>query len=84
MASSDNSRGAIYMSLAMASFTCNDALVKSVTASLSVAQIITVRGVMTTVLVYFVAPISKKVLSRIRGCRTTESGRSAPRRRATK
>ena len=55
MASSDNSRGAIYMSLAMASFTCNDALVKSVTASLSVAQIITVRGVMTTVLVYFVA-----------------------------
>lgn len=55
MASSDNSRGAIYMSLAMASFTCNDALVKSVTGSLSVAQIITVRGVMTTVLVYLVA-----------------------------
>ncbi len=55
MASSDNSRGALYMSLAMASFTCNDALVKSVTSSLSVAQIITVRGIMTTVLVYFVA-----------------------------
>ncbi|CAD7045194.1 EamA/RhaT family transporter [Pseudorhizobium endolithicum] len=43
------------MSLAMASFTCNDALVKSVTSSLSVAQIIMVRGIMTTVLVYFVA-----------------------------
>lgn len=55
MASSDNSRGALYMSLAMASFTCNDALVKSVTSSLSVAQIITVRGIMTTVLVFFVA-----------------------------
>jgi drug/metabolite transporter (DMT)-like permease len=55
MASSDNSRGALFMSLAMASFTCNDALVKSVTSSLSVAQIITVRGIMTTVLVFFVA-----------------------------
>lgn len=55
MASPENTRGALYMSLAMASFTFNDALVKSVTSSLSVAQIITVRGVMTTVLVYFVA-----------------------------
>jgi Permeases of the drug/metabolite transporter (DMT) superfamily len=55
MASTENSRGALYMSLAMASFTCNDALVKSVTSSLSVAQIMTVRGIMTTVLVYFVA-----------------------------
>ncbi|MCB5200874.1 DMT family transporter [Neorhizobium sp. T786] len=55
MASSENSKGALYMSLAMASFTCNDALVKSVTSSLSVAQIMTVRGVMTTILVYFVA-----------------------------
>lgn len=43
------------MSLAMASFTLNDALVKFATSSLSVAQIMTVRGVMTTVLVYFVA-----------------------------
>ena len=55
MTSTENSRGALYMSLAMASFTCNDALVKSVTSSLSVAQIMTVRGIMTTVLVYFVA-----------------------------
>ncbi|CAD7035290.1 EamA/RhaT family transporter [Pseudorhizobium halotolerans] len=55
MVSPENTRGALYMSLAMASFTFNDALVKSVTSSLSVAQIITVRGVMTTVLVYFVA-----------------------------
>src|SRR5690606_39178006 len=55
MSSSENSRGALYMALAMASFTFNDALVKSVTSSLSVAQIITVRGIMTTVLVYFVA-----------------------------
>ena len=55
MASSENSRGALFMSLAMAAFTCNDALVKSVTGSLSVAQIITVRGIMTTVLIYAVA-----------------------------
>ncbi|MFN7102603.1 MAG: DMT family transporter [Pseudorhizobium sp.] len=55
MASSDNSKGALSMSLAMAAFTCNDALVKSVTSELSVAQIITVRGLMTTVLVYLVA-----------------------------
>jgi len=55
MASSENSRGALYMALAMASFTFNDALVKSVTSSLSVAQIMTVRGIMTTILVYFVA-----------------------------
>ena len=54
MASPENSRGALYMSLAMASFTLNDALVKFATSSLSVAQIMTVRGVMTTVLVYFV------------------------------
>lgn len=55
MASSENSKGALYMALAMASFTCNDALVKSVTSSLSVAQIMTVRGIMTTILVYVIA-----------------------------
>ncbi len=55
MASSENSKGALYMALAMASFTCNDAMVKSVTSSLSVAQIMAVRGLMTTVLVYFIA-----------------------------
>src|SRR3546814_10642289 len=55
MASSENSRGALYMALAMAAFTFNDALVKSVTSELNVAQIMAVRGVMTTALVYVVA-----------------------------
>jgi drug/metabolite transporter (DMT)-like permease len=49
---SDNSRGALLMALAMALFTVNDALVKSVTTEISVAQIMAVRGVMTVLLVY--------------------------------
>ncbi|MGK6314986.1 DMT family transporter [Neorhizobium sp. DT-125] len=55
MASSENSRGALLMSLAMAAFTFNDALVKSVTSELGIAQIMAVRGVMATVLIYCVA-----------------------------
>ncbi|TDK36697.1 DMT family transporter [Rhizobium deserti] len=49
---SDNSRGALLMSLAMAAFACNDALVKSITTELSIAQIMAVRGLMTTALVF--------------------------------
>ena len=55
MALSENARGALFMSIAMAAFTCNDALVKSVTAELNIAQIMAVRGVMTLMLVYAVA-----------------------------
>ncbi|MCJ9752683.1 DMT family transporter [Neorhizobium sp. BETTINA12A] len=55
MAWSENSRGALFMSLAMAAFTCNDALVKSVTSELSIPQIMAVRGVMATMLIYCVA-----------------------------
>jgi drug/metabolite transporter (DMT)-like permease len=54
MALSDNSRGALLMALAMAAFSCNDALVKTITSELSIAQIMAVRGVMTTALVYAV------------------------------
>ncbi|RWX75523.1 DMT family transporter [Neorhizobium lilium] len=54
MALSDNSRGALLMSLAMASFACNDAIVKSITTELTIAQIMAVRGVMTTGLVYLI------------------------------
>jgi drug/metabolite transporter (DMT)-like permease len=43
------------MALAMASFTCNDALTKSVTSELTTAQIMSVRGVLTMGLVYAVA-----------------------------
>ena len=55
MASSENSRGALFMSLAMAAFTCNDALIKSLTSELGTAQIMAVRGVMATALIYGVA-----------------------------
>jgi drug/metabolite transporter (DMT)-like permease len=55
MASSENSRGALFMTLAMAAFTFNDALVKAVTSELSIPQIMAVRGVMTTLLVYGIA-----------------------------
>ncbi|EUB95737.1 protein of unknown function DUF6 transmembrane [Rhizobium sp. CF080] len=67
MASSENSRGALFMALAMAAFTCNDALVKSVTSELSIPQIMAVRGVMATGLIYCVArymgvPLSLKAV----------------------
>jgi len=55
MALSSNARGAICMSVAMASFTCNDALVKSVTPFANVGQIMFVRGVLTTALVFLIA-----------------------------
>lgn len=55
MASSENSRGALFMALAMVAFTCNDAIVKSITSELGVAQIMAVRGVMATALIYCVA-----------------------------
>lgn len=43
------------MALAMASFTINDALVKSVTPFMNTGQIMFVRGMMTTVLIIFIA-----------------------------
>lgn len=55
MALSENSRGALLMALAMAAFTCNDALVKSVTSELSIPQIMAVRGIMATALIYGVS-----------------------------
>lgn len=43
------------MVIAMAAFTCNDALVKSVTHSMNTGQILFVRGLMTSILVLFIA-----------------------------
>jgi drug/metabolite transporter (DMT)-like permease len=51
MALSVNMRGALFMATAMAVFACNDAMVKALTQDLGIAQIMAVRGVMTTVLV---------------------------------
>lgn len=55
MALTDNTRGALFMALAMASFTANDALTKSVTPYINTGQIMFVRGVMTVVLIYIAA-----------------------------
>ena len=51
----DNRRGILAMSLAMAMFIANDALVKQVSASLPGPQLIFIRGVMATVLIAFMA-----------------------------
>lgn len=63
MALSDNSRGALLMSLAMASFACNDAIVKSITQELTIPQIMAIRGAMTTGLVCLVCLRLKADLS---------------------
>ena len=55
MNSTGNARGALFMVTAMAAFTCNDALVKSVTHSMNTGQILFVRGLMTSVLVLTIA-----------------------------
>lgn len=55
MVLSNNMRGALLMMLAMAGFTCNDALIKAVTPHMNVGQIMLVRGAFTCVLVYLIA-----------------------------
>jgi len=50
MALSDNLRGALYMNVAMASFTLNDAGMKAATKTLPLFEAITLRGAMTSVL----------------------------------
>ncbi|WP_075288989.1 DMT family transporter [Pararhizobium arenae] len=55
MQPSANLRGAIFMCLAMAGFTVNDALVKSVTGVMNSGQIMMVRGAMTSLLVLLLA-----------------------------
>lgn len=52
---SNNTKGAALMALAMAAFTCNDTLVKMLTADLNVGQIIFIRGLLTSLMVYGVA-----------------------------
>ena len=50
MALSDNLRGALYMNVAMAAFTLNDAGMKVATQSLPLFEAITLRGAITSVL----------------------------------
>jgi drug/metabolite transporter (DMT)-like permease len=55
MALYNNVKGALLMSLAMASFNFNDAMIKLVTGELTTGQIMFIRGVMTSILILFVA-----------------------------
>lgn len=52
MALSPNLRGALFMAIAMAGFTINDTFTKSVSAHLNVGQIMLVRGLMASVLMF--------------------------------
>ncbi|MCA1371233.1 DMT family transporter [Bradyrhizobium sp. BRP14] len=52
---SANLRGIVFMCLAMAGFSCNDALVKSVTGVMNTGQIMFVRGLLTTLMVTMIA-----------------------------
>ncbi|CAN7316434.1 DMT family transporter [Rhizobium sp. LjRoot258] len=55
MPRSRNAQGAIYMSSAMAGFSCSDALSKSVIAYMNAGQIMCLRGLFTSIFVYVIA-----------------------------
>ncbi|MCO6186343.1 DMT family transporter [Rhizobium sp. L1K21] len=55
MVLSNNIKGSILMSMAMAGYTINDALVKSTLDTLSTGQIIFVRGIISSVLIFAMA-----------------------------
>ncbi len=55
MALSSNMRGALFMSLSMAGFTFNDSIVKLLTGDISVAQVMFLRGVVATLLIFLLA-----------------------------
>ncbi|MCJ8506839.1 DMT family transporter [Rhizobium lemnae] len=52
---SANSRGALMMTIAMGAFTTNDALIKSITHDLNIAQIIFLRGIATAIILAVMA-----------------------------
>jgi drug/metabolite transporter (DMT)-like permease len=55
MVRSKNTQGALYMALAMASFSCSDALSKSVISVMNAGEIMLLRGLLTSVIVYLLA-----------------------------
>jgi len=55
MALTKNTQGALYMAAAMASFSCSDALSKSVISGMNAGQIMFLRGIVTSILVYMLA-----------------------------
>lgn len=61
---SANQKGALFMALAMASFTINDAFVKAVTADMNAGQIIFVRGLVSSLLIAAFAWPARSLLRR--------------------
>lgn len=59
MALSDNSRGIVFMAIAMATFTVNDSFMKAVTQVLPLSQAIVIRGVMTLSALLILARVMK-------------------------
>jgi len=55
MAITPNMRGALFMSLSMAGFTFNDSIVKLLTADFNIAQVMFLRGVVATLLMFLLA-----------------------------
>ncbi|AKI00162.1 DMT(drug/metabolite transporter) superfamily permease [Hoeflea sp. IMCC20628] len=55
MALTPNIRGALFMSLSMAGFTFNDSIIKLLTNDLSVAQVIFLRGLIASLLIFLLA-----------------------------
>jgi drug/metabolite transporter (DMT)-like permease len=55
MAMNDNIKGALLMSLSMASFTINDAMVKVVAPDMNAGQIMFVRGLMSSTMILIIA-----------------------------
>ncbi|MBU4530546.1 MAG: DMT family transporter [Hoeflea sp.] len=55
MALTPNMRGALFMSLSMAGFTINDSIFKLLTDDLSIAQLMFLRGVVASTLIYLLA-----------------------------
>lgn len=58
-----NMKGALFMACAMAAFTINDAMTKSVTQMASVGQIMFIRGALASLLIYVVVRRSGAVVS---------------------
>tara|TARA_R110002050_G_scaffold156852_5_gene285047 strand:+ start:11081 stop:11989 length:909 start_codon:yes stop_codon:yes gene_type:complete len=55
MAITPNMRGALFMSLSMAGFTFNDSIIKLLTTDLSIAQLLFLRGLVASLLIYLLA-----------------------------
>ena len=61
ISSQDNLRGAVLMMASMAAFTFNDAFMKVVSRELPLFQVLTLRGVLTTVLIALVMLVMGKI-----------------------